>query len=92
MRQAVRLGAGWGTCDGDGPDPTRWKEQTWRVIVAVDYRRSGDLEPAAHLGQLIGTLVDGDGQQRIGNDDALLRGWFRDSTRAFLPHPAIGDE
>ncbi|RAJ32832.1 hypothetical protein K353_05830 [Kitasatospora sp. SolWspMP-SS2h] len=92
MRQAVRLRAGWGTCDGGGPDPARGKEQTWRVMVAVDYRWGGDLEPVAYLGQLIGILVDGGGQQRIGDDDALLRGGFRDSTRTFLPHPIIGDE
>ncbi|MFJ7250102.1 hypothetical protein ACIQWA_36460 [Kitasatospora sp. NPDC098652] len=89
MWQAVRVGAGWGTNSG-GPDPARWKEQTWRVMVAVDYRWSGDLEPVAQLGRLIGALVDGGGQKRIADDDDLLRGWFRDSTREFLPHPAMG--
>ncbi|MGK4586226.1 hypothetical protein [Kitasatospora sp. HPMI-4] len=89
MWQAVRLGAGWGTNDG-GSYQGRWKEQTWRVMVAVDYQWSGDLEPVAHLGRLIGALVDGGGQQRIAGNDELLRGWFRDCTRDFLPHPVMG--
>ncbi|MER5642317.1 hypothetical protein ABT095_35925 [Kitasatospora sp. NPDC002227] len=88
--QAVRLGAGWGTstgpCDGD------WTEQTWRVMVAVDYRWRGDLEPAARLGQLMGALVDGGGQERLAADRTARRGWFRDSVLEFLPHPAMGME
>ncbi|WP_327071931.1 hypothetical protein [Kitasatospora sp. NBC_01302] len=90
MWQAIRLGAGWGI--GTEPSRGRWVEQTWRVMVATDYWWTGDLEPVAQLGRLIGALVDGGGQDRIADDDDLLHGWFRDSTREFLPHPAIGDE
>jgi hypothetical protein len=57
------LGAGWGTrtepCHGN------WAEQTWRVFKAVYYRWSGDLEPVAHRGRLVGRHVDGGGQERI---------------------------
>ncbi len=90
MWQAVRLGAGWGT--STEPCRGRWTEQVWRVMVAVNYQWSGDLEPVAHLGQLLGALVDGGGQQHLDNDNTARRGWFRDCVLEFLPHPALSAE
>jgi hypothetical protein len=66
-------------------------EQTRRVLEAVDYRWSGDLEPVTRLGQLVGRHVDSGGRDRIAADDALLTGWFRDAVLEFLPHPGPGD-
>ncbi|MBC7271958.1 hypothetical protein ACF09G_36250 [Streptomyces albogriseolus] len=89
MWQALRLGAGWGT----STDPCRggWVEQTWRVFEAVDYRWSGNLEPVAHLGRLVGRHVNGGGQERIATDDTRLAGWFRDAILEFVPHPNLGE-
>ncbi len=61
MWQALRLGAGWGI-SSEPCDDGHWTEQTWRVFEAVDYRWSGDLEPVARLGQLVGRHVDSGGQ------------------------------
>ncbi|MDX5564421.1 hypothetical protein PYK79_15320 [Streptomyces sp. ID05-04B] len=90
MLQALRLGAGWGI-SSEPCDDGDWTEQTWRVFEAVDYRWSGDLEPVARLGQLVGRHVDSGGQDRIADDDALLTGWFRDAILEFLPHPGLGE-
>ncbi|REK88922.1 hypothetical protein DY245_18895 [Streptomyces inhibens] len=87
--QAVRLGAGWGT--STYPCRGCWTEQTWRVFEAVNYTWSGDLEPVAQLGQLVGRLVDGGGQDRIAKDDAGLRGWFRDAVLESVPHSGLGE-
>ncbi len=90
MWQALRLGAGWGI-SSEPCDDGYWTEQTWRVFEAVDYRWSGDPEPVARLGQLVGRHVDSGGQDRIADDDALFTGWFRDAVLELLPQPGFGD-
>lgn len=87
--QAVRLGAGWGI--NTSPNEGEWTEQTWRVFEAVNYAWTGDLEPVAQLGRIVGQLVDGGGQDRLEDDDPKLRGWFRDAVLEFMPHPGLGE-
>lgn len=88
--QALRPGARLGI-SGEPRDDGHWTEQTWRAFEAVDHLWREDLEPVARLGRLVGRDVDGGGQTRSADNDAVLTGRFRDTVLAFLPHPGLGE-